>query len=189
MSKQKIYVVDNGGQWTHRIWRVVRDFDFDTKIISNTTPLDKIDADKLILSGGAARIEWETLKLGFCTQYLDHFKGPILGHCLGLQVMAVHFGGKAGPAKTAEFGSATLEVLDPDDLFKGLPRQFKVWQSHNDEVKSIPGFKILASSDNCKIQAVKHLTRPLYGVQFHPEVDDTQYGDQIIKNFLDLKNE
>jgi len=186
MNKKKVYVVDNGGQWTHRIWRVLRELNCDSKILPNTTPLKEIDAQALVLSGGAARIEWESVKLGNCIEYLDHFSGPIMGVCLGMQFMAIHFGGKAGPAQVAEYGIAHLEVLEEDLLFKGLPKHFNVWQSHNDEVKEAPGFEVLARSERCPIQAMKHKTRPLYGVQFHPEVNNTEHGEKIYANFLSI---
>jgi GMP synthase (glutamine-hydrolysing) len=180
----KVYVVDNGGQWTHRIWRVVRELGCQAKIIANTTPTGEIDADALILSGGAPRVAWESPKLGNCIDYFEHFKGPILGECVGMQLMALHFGGKAGPAELPEYGLSRLRVIAEDDLFKGLPREFLVWESHNDEVKDAPNFMILAMSDNCKIQAVKHVKKPFYGVQFHPEVNDTENGSQILANFV-----
>jgi GMP synthase (glutamine-hydrolysing) len=182
----RVYVVDNGGQWTHRIWRVLREISCDSKIIANTTPVSEIDADGLILSGGAPRIAWESPKLGNCIDYLEHFRGPILGECVGLQLMAVHFGGKAGPSEIPEYGLSRLKVVEEDDLFKGLPREFLVWESHNDEVKQAPGFAVLAVSENCKIQAVKHLEKPFYGVQFHPEVNNTEHGEEILRNFVDV---
>jgi len=181
----KVLVVDNGGQWTHREWRVLKEIGCDSKIIANTTPVDEIEADALVLSGGAARIEWESLKLGKCTDYLDNFEGPILGVCLGLHLMALHYGGKVG-SSNAEFGLARLRVLEEDDLFKGLPKEFMVWESHNDEVKEVPNFAILAMSENCRIQAVKHMKKPFYGVQFHPEVNDTEHGSQILSNFVSV---
>jgi GMP synthase (glutamine-hydrolysing) len=185
MSRQfKVYVVDNGGQWTHRIWRVLREIDCDSKIIPNTVPADEIDADALVLSGGAPRIAWESPKLGNCTDYLDHFHGPILGECVGLQLMAVRFGGKAGPSEIPEYGLSKLRVIEEDDLFRGLPKEFLVWESHNDEVKTAPSFTVLALSENCKIQAVKHVEKPFYGVQFHPEVNDTEHGEEIFRNFV-----
>jgi GMP synthase (glutamine-hydrolysing) len=101
-----------------------------------------------------------------------------------MQLMALHFGGKAGPAELPEYGLSRLRVIAEDDLFKGLPREFLVWESHNDEVKDAPNFMILAMSDNCKIQAVKHVKKPFYGVQFHPEVNDTEHGSQILANFV-----
>jgi GMP synthase (glutamine-hydrolysing) len=187
MSKPvKVYVIDNGGQWTHRIWRVLRELDCDSKIIPNTTPVGEIDADGLVLSGGAPRVAWESPKLGNCTDYFDHFEGPILGICVGMQLMALHYGGKAGPAEIPEYGLAHMKIVEPDDLFKGLPKEFFVWESHNDEVKQAPDFTVLAMSDNCKIQAIKHEKRPLYGVQFHPEVNNTQNGEQILKSFVNI---
>ncbi|MDI6732992.1 MAG: hypothetical protein QME51_02285 [Planctomycetota bacterium] len=108
----KIYIVDNGGQWTHRIWCVLRELGCDTKIIPNDTPLEKIDADGLILSGGAARIAWESLKLGLCTDYLTSFPGPILGVCVGHQLMAVFYGGKAGESKIPEYGLSKIRIIE-----------------------------------------------------------------------------
>jgi len=187
MNRQtKVYVVDNGGQWTHRIWRVMRELGCNSKIIPNTTPVNRIDADALILSGGAPRIAWESPKLGNCTEYLDHFNGPILGICVGLQLMAVHFGGKAGPSEIPEYGLSKIHVIQENDLFKELPKEFLVWESHNDEVKEAPNFSVLAYSENCKIQAIKHIKKPLYGIQFHPEVNNTEYGHEILKNFVKI---
>jgi len=180
----KVYVIDNGGQWTHRIWRVLRELECNTKIIPNTTPVEKIDADALILSGGAPRIAWESPKLGLCINYLNKFSGPILGICVGHQLMAVHYGGKAGPSEVPEYGLAKIKVIEEDDLFKGLPRKFLVWESHNDGVKTAPNFTVLAGSENCKIQAIKHVDKPHYGVQFHPEVNNTEYGEEILRNFI-----
>ncbi len=180
----KILVVDNGGQWTHREWRVLRDLGCDTQIIPNTTPLKDIEADGLVLSGGAPRISFEAPKLGNCTDYLDNFNGPIFGICVGHQLMALHFGGKAGPADSPEYGVAELEVLNAGSLFENIPKRFQVWESHNDEVKEAPGFEVLARSKDCAVQAMRHKSRPLYGVQFHPEVEHTQFGDEIFRNFV-----
>jgi len=180
----KVYVVDNGGQWTHRIWRVLREVGCDSKIIPNTTPVGEIDADALVLSGGAPRVVWESPKLGNCIDYFERFQGPILGECLGMQLMAIHFGGKAGPSEIPEYGLSRLRVIEEDDLFKGLPKEFSVWESHNDEVKEAPNFTVLALSENCRIQAVKHWHKPFYGVQFHPEVNNTEHGEEILRNFV-----
>ena len=182
----RVYVVDNGGQWTHRIWRVLREIGCQTKIIPNTTLVKEIDAEGLVLSGGAPRIAWESPKLGNCTDYLNDFHGPILGICVGLQLMALHCGGKAGPSRVPEYGLARIRVVEHDDLFRGLPREFLVWESHNDEVKEAPDFSVLAVSDNCGVQAVKHLRKPFYGVQFHPEVNNTEHGEDILRNFVDV---
>lgn len=183
----RVYVVDNGGQWTHREWRVLRDLGVDTKIVPNTTGFDELDVDALVLSGGAPRVGSETEKLGSVGDYLNKAHYPILGICVSHQFMAAHFGGEAGPCTTPEFGKTVLFVLEEDELFKGLPKKFQVWVSHNDEVKSLPqGFQLLASSDNCKVQAMKSTNKPLYGVQFHPEVEHTEHGYDIFRNFLAL---
>jgi GMP synthase (glutamine-hydrolysing) len=182
----RVFVVDNGGQWTHRIWRVLRELGCETKIISNTTAVGEIDADGLVLSGGAPRIAWESPRLGNCTDYLREFGGPVLGICIGLQLMALECGGRAGPSTVPEFGLAKIRVVVEDDLFRGLPRELLVWESHNDEVKEAPGFEVLAVSDNCSVQALKHLRNPWYGVQFHPEVNNTEHGEDILRNFVDV---
>ncbi|NYT11648.1 MAG: GMP synthase subunit A [Methanomassiliicoccales archaeon] len=187
----KVFVVDNGGQWTHREWRVLRYLKVDTKIVPNDTPFEEIeDVDGLVLSGGAPRVAMDTARMGRNGEYLDRADFPILGICAGLHFMAGHFGGSTGPAKVPEYGKTTLFVDEEDDLFLGLPREFTVWESHNDEVKELPlDFEVLAHSDSCSIQAVKMHSRPIYGLQFHPEVENTEHGYEIFKNFLRVVEE
>jgi len=189
----KIFVVDNGGQWTHREWRVLRDLGVETKIIPNTTTMATLVSEKidgLVLSGGAARIAWESVKLGNIGEYLDKADFPILGMCLAHQFMAIHFGGDAGPAETPEFGKMHIEVRKESPIFRGLPRKFMVWESHNDEIKKLSKqFEIIASSPSCAIQAIQHKTRPLFGLQFHPEVEDSEFGEDIFKNFIEICRE
>jgi len=183
----KIYVVDNGGQWTHREWRVLRYLNVETKIIPNTTKIEDIDADALVLSGGAPRIGWESQKLGECGSYVDNLNIPILAICVGHQFLAMHFGGEVGPSKVPEFGKTEIKIVKDSRLFEGLPKKLMVWESHNDEIKKLPGeFSNLASSENCKIQAIEHKKRPIFGLQFHPEVEQTEYGYEIFKNFIKL---
>lgn len=186
MIDVRVLVVDNGGQWTHREYRVLRYLGCETEIIPNTTPLEKIDADGLILSGGAPRIISEAEKLGFCRDYIKNFNKPLMGICVGHQLMALSFGGTVAAADVPEYGKAELIVDKTNDLFLGLPKRFVVWESHNDVVKTCPGFDILAHSENCPVQAMKHKKRPLYGLQFHPEVENTEYGYEIFKNFLNV---
>ena len=186
----RIYVVDNGGQWTHREWRTLRYLQVETKIVPNTVALETLlqdDIDGLVLSGGAPRIGLEGT-LGNCAQLLDELLIPILGICAGHQFMARHFGGTAEPSKIPEFGKVELTLIDTDDpLFAGVPQQSTVWESHNDEVSRIPpDFKQLGKSENCEIQAMTHTGKPLYGLQFHPEVEHTQYGALIFKNFVQI---
>jgi len=186
----RVYVVDNGGQWTHKEWRRLRDLGVETKIVPNTASfeeIDKEDIDGLVLSGGAPRIGLDN-DLGNCGKFLGKADFPILGICAGHQYMARFFGGKAEPSKIPEFGKVELKLLkEGGPIFEGVPKKSVVWESHNDEVTVLPaGFERLGESESCKIQAMKHKKKPFYGLQFHPEVEHTEYGENIFKNFVKL---
>jgi GMP synthase (glutamine-hydrolysing) len=157
----------------------------DAEIAPNTTPLSKLkDADALVLSGGAPRVGLLD-KLGNCDEYLSDAVCPILGICAGHQYMARFFGGTSVESKIPEFGKIEIDIIEEDVLFRGLPKRIIAWESHNDEVEKIPSsFTILASSRNCVIQAIRHCSKPLFGVQFHPEVEHTEFGKEIFMNFL-----
>lgn len=163
----------------------------DTKVVPNTTPFDELGGvDALVLSGGAPRVALDVDRMGRNGEYLDRADFPILGICAGMQFTCTKFGGKTEPAKIPEFGKALLFVDEEDELFRGVPRQFSVWESHNDEVTVVPdSFQVLAHSKNCPYEAVKMKTRPIYGLQFHPEVENTEYGYEIFKNFLRVVEE
>ena len=186
----RIYVIDNGGQWTHREWRTLSYLDVDTKIVPNTTAFQDLSNEKidgLVLSGGAPRIGLED-NLGNCAEYLEKAEFPILGICAGHQFMARFFGGTVEPSEIPEFGKIELVLLTANEsLFEGVSKKSIVWESHNDEVIRLPkDFEILGESKNCKIQAMRHKKKQLYGLQFHPEVEHTEYGEQIFKNFVKL---
>jgi len=186
----RIYVVDNGGQWTHREWRTLRDLEVETSIVPNTTPFQDLRKKKiqgLVLSGGAPRIGLDGA-LGNCGEYLEKSKVPILGICAGHQFMARFYGGEVRPSTVPEFGKINLMIVEKDDpLFVGVPARSVVWESHNDEVTVVPkDFIVLAESETCKVQAMRHTNKPFYGLQFHPEVEHTEYGEQIFKNFIAL---
>lgn len=187
----KIFVVDNGGQWTHREWRTLRDLGVETKIVPNTASFDEIlkeDIDGLVLSGGAPRVGIES-ELGNCAEYLVKAKFPVLGICAGHQFMARFFRGDAKPADNPEFGKVELTIIKDNEIFLDIPKKSVVWESHNDEVTRLPDmFELLASSENCKVQAMKHKEKPFYGLQFHPEVEHTEYGEELFNNFVKICN-
>lgn len=186
----RVYVVDNGGQWTHREWRVLKYLGVETKILPHNTAADDVQRmgpHGLVLSGGAPRVGLAD-SLGNCGEYVDRFTVPILGICAGHQFLARHFGGAAAPGGS-EFGATRLLIKNgtKDPLFEGVPEESTVWESHHDEVSVVPkDFDLLASSEKCKVQAMRHRGRAVYGLQFHPEVEHTEYGATIFRNFVRL---
>ncbi len=184
----RIPVVDNGGQWTHREYRVLRDLGVETGIVPNTTSLEDLHADGIVLSGGALSLEGTGDPLGRTASYVDDGSVPILAICLGHQFLARHFGGTVARAEVPEFGRVDLEVDRPDSpLFAGIPARLHVWSNHNDEVVRLPPeFDLVAHSTHCRVQVMAHRTRPIFGVQFHPEVEHTEHGTAIFQNFVGL---
>jgi GMP synthase (glutamine-hydrolysing) len=177
----RILVVNNYGQFNHLIRRSIRDM-VETDLISNQTPPEKIEADGLILGGGPA-LE----RAGRCADYLRDLNIPILGICLGMQLMGETFGGKVAPGTIGGYAEVDVEVIKENDILRGLPVKFKTWASHADQVVALPSeFEILARSNVCDIEAMKHLKRPLYGVQWHPEVVHTEHGQKLLDNFISI---
>ena len=177
----RILVVNNYGQFNHLIRRSIRD-KVDSDMISNETPVSEIEADGLILGGGP------TLdRSGRCSEYIRTLDIPILGICLGLQVMATTFGGKVQPGAIGGYAEVEVEVLEENEILKGLPSKFRTWASHADQVVEMPAeFEVLARSNVCEIEAMKHKDKPLYGVQWHPEVVHTEYGQELLDNFMEI---
>ena len=183
----RVPVVDNGGQWTHREWRVLRDLGAETRIVPNTTPLAELEADGIVLSGGALSLEGTDAPLGAVQGWIDEVRFPVLGICVGHQFLGRHFGGQVAHSRVPEFGSVELTVDRPEHpMFAELPAKLKVWASHNDQVvRPPPGWAVLAHSAACPVEAMAHPDRPIWGVQFHPEVEHTQGGRDIFRHFLD----
>ena len=182
-----IDVIDNGGQWTHREWRMLRYLGVDTQIIENNTPLEDLrELDGLILSGGAARVGL-TGELGNCGEYLS-LEIPILGICAGHQFMARFYGGDAQEAPKPEFGAMKITLRDGGGkIFAGTANTQTVWESHNDEVNLVPeGFKITASSSSCEVQGMENDLGNRFGLQFHPEVNDSEFGKEMFENFVEV---
>jgi len=179
-----IDVVDNHGQFTHLEQRALRDMGVDVELIDNETPPEEIDADGLVLSGGP-----DIDDIGRCSEYLD-LDVPVLGICLGMQIIADELGGRVGGGEYGGYADVTVEVLDEDDPLTGsLAPETRVWASHADEVKELPGgFTLTGRSDVCGVEAMSDADRDLYGVQWHPEVAHTEEGEELFENFVDICN-
>jgi GMP synthase (glutamine-hydrolysing) len=181
----KIIVINNYGQTCHLIHRAVRDMEQEVELVKNTSSIEYIlsrNPDGLILSGGPT-LE----RSGNCDQYVKELELPILGICLGHQVMAKTFGGSVSTGAAGGYAAVDIEIIDEDDIFKGIGPKTVVWASHADEVSSLPpDFVRLALSRISNIEAMKHRTKPLYGVQFHPEVSHTVRGNDIFLNFFEV---
>lgn len=182
----KIIVLDFGSQYNQLITRRLRDFGIYSELLSHKLTADEIkeiNPKGIIFSGGpnsvydpnAFKVDPEIFKLGI----------PILGICYGMQLMSYDLGGKVEKADNSEYGRADIEVLDDEAvLFKGLPKKQYVWMSHGDLVTQAPaGFEVTATSKNCPIASIADNDRKFYGVQFHPEVRNSEYGLDILHRF------
>jgi len=178
----RIDVIDNHGQFTHLEQRALRDMGVDVDIVDNDTPPSEIAADGLVLSGGPS-----IRRIGNCAGYLD-LDVPVLGICLGMQIIADELGGRVGGGDYGGYADVTVEITDDDDPLVGsLAPETRVWASHADEVKEVPeGFVRTGTSDVCGVESMSDTDRALYGVQWHPEVAHTEEGEEVFENFLAL---
>ena len=178
----RIDVIDNHGQFTHLEQRALRDMGVDVNLVDNETPPGEIDADGLVLSGGP-----DIERTGNSTEYLD-LDIPVLGICLGMQLIAAELGGRVGAGEYGGYADVTVEITEESDPLVGsLAPETRVWASHADEVKEVPdGFERTARSDVCDVEAMSDTDRDLYGVQWHPEVAHTEQGEEVFENFVTL---
>jgi GMP synthase (glutamine-hydrolysing) len=176
----RIDVIDNHGQFTHLERRALRDLGVDSEIVDNATPPEEIEADGVVLSGGP-----DIERIGRCAEYLE-LDVPVLGICLGMQVMAEELGGTVGEGDYGGYADVTVDVLDESDPLTGsLAPETRVWASHADEVTDLPpGFSRTGRSDVCDVEAMSDADRNLFGVQWHPEVAHTEEGQEVFENFL-----
>jgi len=185
-----IVVVDFGGQTAHLISRRIKELGVETEMVSPEDAYQKAKKENpkgLIFSGGpssvyekqAPTINPKIFSLGI----------PILGICYGLQLTAYLLGGKVVSGKK-EYGPATIKLKVKSEklkVAKDLPKSFVVWMSHGDEVISLPkGFETIGSTEHVPFAFVEDKKRNIIGLQFHPEVEHTQHGLQLLKNFVDL---
>lgn len=185
--KEKVLVIDFGGQYNQLVARRVRENHVYCEITSYKTPLEKIkemNPKGIILTGGpnsvfekdSATAPKELFEIGV----------PILGLCYGAQLMMHVLGGVVDHAPEREYGKTPLTVDDAESpVFKSMPKNSIVWMSHNDYIKTpAAGFHITSHTDNCPVASAENPAQKLYAVQFHPEVLHTEYGKQILHNFV-----
>jgi GMP synthase (glutamine-hydrolysing) len=180
-----ILVVNNYGQFAHLIQRALRDLDVECEMVKNTVEKEALlqnDPDGLILSGGPS-ID----RIGNCKQYVKEIELPILGICLGHQLIAETFGGTVRKGASGGYARVTVEIIEPDDILINMKPTIVTWASHADEVARIPAdFVKLARSAICEVEAMKHVSKPMYGVQWHPEVAHTEAGNTLLLNFVKI---
>jgi len=182
-----IVIISNRGQYNHRIYRTLKYLGADSKLVKNTLTPDEVRDLKPsgIVVGGGPFID----ESGNSKEIIERFHReiPILGICLGHQLLATVFGGEVRTAEAGVYADAEIVVDNEDRILKGLGPRFSAWVSHKDEVETAPeNFKVLAHSETCRVEAMAHAELPLFGVQFHPEVEHTPKGPTLFKNFLEL---
>jgi GMP synthase (glutamine-hydrolysing) len=182
----EVVVLDYGGQYSQLIARRVRECGVFSELLPHHVGADEVKRRRpkgLVLSGGPAsvyadgapRLDPELLELGI----------PVLGICYGMQLVALSLGGRVEGAEIGEFGRSKLTVRESGRLLAGLPEEQTCWMSHRDTVfEPPPGFTALASSTASPVAAFESLERAIYGIQFHPEVVHTPFGQDILKTFL-----
>ena len=183
---KKVLVLDFGGQYNLLVARRVRECGVYCEIRSWRESMENIRAfqpDALIFTGGPATVFEPNAPM--VDPALFSMGIPVLGICYGQQLMIHLLGGQCRRAETREYGKVELTHNGKSPLFKDIPATAVYWMSHGVEVETLaPGFEVVASTDGCRCAAIQCAEKQLYGVQFHPEVLHTQYGKELLQNFL-----
>jgi GMP synthase (glutamine-hydrolysing) len=183
---EMILVLDFGSQYTQLIARRIRECGVYSEIKPFNFPIEKIkklNPKGIILSGGPSSVYAQSAPLP--ERDLLKIDVPILGICYGLQLIAHFSDGKVDSSSRREYGRTEIVIDDHSKLFYNLADRFYVWMSHGDHLTRLPShFHISAHTDNSPIAAIHHASKPIFGIQFHPEVVHTQYGFEILKNFV-----
>jgi GMP synthase (glutamine-hydrolysing) len=187
-AERPVLVFDFGAQYVQLIARRVRERHAFARIVRHDMPVERVrelNPLALILSGGPASVYEPGAPQ--CDPRLFDLDVPILGICYGMQLACQALGGTVRPCPAREYGRAECRVLDPAEaLFHSVPSVTTVWMSHGDQVQDVgDAFVPLAATATCPLAAVRHRSRPVYGLQFHPEVAHTPYGTLLLGNFLD----
>ncbi len=184
----RILIIDYGSQYTQLIARRIREERVYCEIHPPTCPIDWITEWRpsgILLSGGPASVYGEDGPTA--SPALLKLDVPVLGICYGMQLIARLSGGEVRATEKREYGRAEFIVLEPNDLFDGFEagERTTVWVSHGDRVeREPPGYEVLGTTETVRVAAFRCRDRPIFGVQFHPEVAHTARGGEIISNFL-----
>ena len=185
-TEEMIIVLDFGGQYNQLITRRIRDLGVYSELHSHKITAEKIkelNPTGIIFSGGPNSAYAEDSPK--CDERIFELGIPVLGICYGMQLMTHHFGGKVEKANHREYGKATIAIREMNDLYTDLPEEQTVWMSHGDLVFAPPeGFQTDVTSPSCPVAGMSDPSRNLYGVQFHPEVRHSEYGNELLKNFV-----
>ena len=188
MQNETVIVLDFGGQYNQLIARRVRECNVYCEVMSYKNSIEKIKEKNpvgIIFTGGPNSVYDE--KSPHCDKAIFELGIPILGICYGMQLLTHKLGGKvvpAGEAGNREYGQSTLRLRAQSELFAGTPEEQVVLMSHGDAVTEIPeGFHLVGDSVDCPFAAMEDTKKNFYGIQFHPEVRHTVYGNDILKNF------
>jgi GMP synthase (glutamine-hydrolysing) len=185
-ESERILILDFGSQYGQLIARRVRELNVFCQIVRHDISAERVAELKprgLIFSGGPASVY--AADAPHCDPHLFGLNIPVLGICYGMHLVCHLLGGKVLPADHREFGPAVCRIADANGLFAGMSNEIAVWMSHGDQVQPMQGdFVSLAATDTCPMAATHHRTRPIYGLQFHPEVSHTPQGTRILRNFL-----
>jgi len=181
-----ITIIDCGSQLTQNIARRVRELGVYTEIMPFNTPPERVlkeGLEGIIISGGQFSVYDSSAPL--YDRKILRSGLPVLGICYGMQSISHLLGGQVISTDKREYGRTKVSLTNESPLFEGIPRELEVWMSHGDIVEVLPfEFSALANSRSGHISAAQNLEKNIYTVQFHPEVDHTQYGRQILDNFL-----
>ncbi len=190
MGTAAILVFNFGGQYCHLIGRRVRDSGVYSEIAPSDLSLEqlnslsgRLDIKGIILSGGPASTYEENAPQLDASIVQSGI--PILGICYGHQLLARFFGGNVIRSERKEYGKSHVRIIRPEGVLDGLSRRETVWMSHGDTVLSLPeGMEVLAHTDSCSVAAFRHKAKPIFGVQWHPEVAHTRNGERMLGNFV-----
>ncbi|WP_188455081.1 glutamine-hydrolyzing GMP synthase [Virgibacillus oceani] len=185
-NNEMILVLDFGSQYNQLITRRIRELGVYSELHSHkltAEAIKRMNPKGIILSGGPHSVYDENSFR--CDEAIFDLDIPILGICYGMQLMTLHFNGKVEKAKNREYGKALIDLSHDPILFKDTPKNQTVWMSHGDKVMEEPAsFQVDATSPSTPIAAMSNPSKKLYGVQFHPEVRHSEYGNHLLNQFV-----